>query len=520
MIIKLAGHASVNAQNGQITADFNENPQFPVSRLTVAMNRGARAPLENPQSCGPASSEGAITSWAEPATGVVNPSDFFNVDWNGAGAPCPGVLPFSPSLIAGVTSPVAGATSPFSLTVKREDREQDVKSLSSTLPPGLLAYVSRVARCPEPLASQAALDACPAASEIGTTTVSVGPGSDPYTVTGKVYFTGPYGGAPFGLSVLVPAVAGPFNLGTVLVRVALFIDPHTAQVTALSGPLPQILDGVPLRVRTINVTLNAAQFTLNPTSCAQLAVTGTIYSTTGATAGVLSPFAVAGCKNLAFKPSLTVSTQARSTKADGTTVKVDVSYPTGGEANLAKLRLSFPSQLPVRLETLQKACRAATFEANPANCPAASNVGSALAHTPILSVPLAGPAYLVSYGSAKFPDVVFVLQGEGVTLDVDAQSSISSKGVLTATLPAIPDAPFSKFESVFPAGRYSQFTSAKSTAQASADQCGEKLYAPLKMTGQNGAVIASKVKLAISGCPKPHKKKAAHKKKARKKKRS
>jgi len=513
VIIKLKGQASVNTQTGQITATFNENPQFPLGKLTIAMNRGSRAPLENSQACGTARTEGRMTSWAEPATPVVGPSDFYTVDWNGAGGACPAAAPFAPSMAAGTTTPLAGATSPFSLTIKREDREQDVQSLSTTLPPGLLAYVSKVARCPEP---QAQAGGCPAASEIGATTVSVGPGNTPYTVTGKVYFTGPYGGAPFGLSVVVPAVAGPFNLGNVLVRVALRIDPHTAQVTAVSGPLPQILDGVPLRIRSINVTLSNGEFTLNPTNCSRLSVTGTVYSTTGAAAGVSSPFAVQGCKNLPFKPSVSVSTEAKSTKAKGTGVKVKVSYPSSGEANLAKLTLSFPQQLPVRLETLQKACRAATFEANPASCPSASNVGSAIAHTPILNAPAVGPAYLVSYGNAKFPDVVFVLQDEGVTIDVDAQSSISHKGVLTATVPAVPDVPFSTFESVFPAGRYSQFTSVKSTARASASQCGENLLAPNTLVAQNGAKITNKTKLQITGCHKQHKK-TKHKKTKHKK---
>jgi uncharacterized repeat protein (TIGR01451 family) len=515
VIIKLKGQASVNTQTGQITATFNENPQFPLGKLTIAMNRGSRAPLENSQACGPATTEGRITSWAEPTTPTVSPSDFYTVDWNGAGGACPAVAPFAPSMTAGTSVPLAGATSPFSLTIKREDREQDVQSLSTTLPPGLLAYVSRVARCPEP---QAQAGGCPAASQIGTTTVSVGPGATPYTVTGKVYFTGPYNGAPFGLSIVVPAVAGPFNLGNVIVRVALQIDPHTAQVTAVSGPLPQILDGVPLRIRLVNVTLSNSEFTLNPTNCSRLSVTGTVYSTTGAAAGVSSPFAVQGCKNLPFKAVVSVSTEAKSTKARGTGVRVKVSYPSSGEANLAKLTLSFPQKLPVRLETLQKACRAATFEANPANCPSASDVGSAIAHTPILAAPAVGPAYLVSYGSAKFPDVVFVLQDEGVRIDVDAQSSISQKGVLTATVPAVPDVPFSTFESVFPAGRYSQFTSAKSTAQPSANQCGENLQAPSTLVAQNGASIKSKTKLQITGCHKGHKtKKTKQHKKTHKK---
>jgi hypothetical protein len=500
VIVKLKGRASVNPQTGQVTASFEEIPQFPFSELVTSTKGGADAPLANSQTCGAASSSAVVVPWSSPLTPSAAPTDAFSVDWDGAGGGCPASAPFAPAFTAGTTSPVAAGTSPFTLSLKREDREGDIKSLSTTLPEGLLANVAGATKCPEPLASQDSLSACPAASQIGTTTVSVGSGSDPYYVTGKVFFTGPYGGAPFGLSVVVPAVAGPFNLGDVLVRVALFVDPHTAQATAVSGPLPQILDGVPLRIKSLNVTLSDSQFVLNPTNCSVKSITGTVYSTTGASAGVSSPFAAGGCKNLPFDPVLSASTQAKSTKANGTAVKVKIAYPAAGEANVSKLVISFPKQLPVRLSTLQQACRAATFEADPAGCPAASNIGTATAHTPILGQPLVGPVYLVSYGSAKFPDVVFVLQGEGVTLDVDGQSFVSHDGVLKVTFPSIPDAPFSTFETVLPAGRYSQFTSARSTSQAQASQCGENLIAPVSMTAQNGASITTNTRMQITGC--------------------
>jgi hypothetical protein len=500
VIIKLKGEASIDPKTGLITVNFDENPQFPFSRLTVATTRGARAPLANSQVCGVAPSSAEITPWSSPYTPTATPSDYFSVDWNGAGGACPGSAPFAPSFTAGTTTPLAAATSPFTFTLKREDREQDIGSLSSTLPEGLLANISKVTRCPEPQASQQSLTACPAGSQIGTTTVAVGSGSDPYYVTGKVFFTGPYDGAPFGLSVVVPAVAGPFNLGDVLVRVALFIDLHTSRVTALSGALPQILDGVPLRIRTLNVTLENREFVLNPTSCSPASITGTVYSPTGSTAGVSSPFAVAGCKNLAFKPALSASTTAKSTKVNGTEVKVKIAYPASGQANIAKVVLSFPKKLPVRIETLRQACRAATFEANPASCPADSAVGSATVHTPILAQPLKGPAYLVSYGSAKFPDVVFVLQGEGVTLEVQGESFVSRSGVLKVTFSSVPDAPFSSFETVLPAKRYSQFTSVKSTGKAQASQCGENMVAPVKMIAYNGAEMTSNVKVKVTGC--------------------
>ncbi len=500
VIVKLAGHASVDPATGRITTVFDDNPQFPLSNITVSTTHGARAPLANPAACGPAVSEGAISSWASPYTSESFPSDHFDVDWNDAGEPCPAVAPFAPSFAADTTSHAAGATSPFQVGLERRDREQSVLSLETTLPPGLLAYVSRVAQCPPALASQDA-EVCPAKSQIGTATVAVGSGSDPYYVTGKVYFTGPYNGAPFGLSVVVPAVAGPFDLGDVLVRAELSVNPHTAQVTATSSAFPQMLDGVPLRVRSVLLSISDQEFVLNPTNCLPLATTGTISSAQGAQESVSSPLAVQDCRALSFSPTTTVVTEAKATKTEGTGVTVKVTYPPVTQSNLAKTTISFPTQLPVRLETLHQACPQATFQANPAGCPAASSVGSATVHTPILANPLTGPIYLVSNGSAKFPNVTMVLQGEGVTLVVEGESNVSSKGVLKATFASIPDAPFSTFEASLPKRPFSEFTSARTVGRAQASQCGQELVAPVSMTAQNGLTHNENVKVQIEGCP-------------------
>lgn len=500
VVIKLKGHASIMPGSGRITATFTEGPQFPVNALMVKLKRGARAPLANPQTCGIAASLGRMMPWSSPATPTAVSESAFSVDWDGAGGACPAHIPFGPLFAAGGHNAVAGASSDFDLTVRREDREQDVSTLSTTLPKGLLANLTKVVRCPEPQASEASLTACPTDSQLGTTTVAVGSGSDPYYVTGKVFFTGPYDGAPFGLSVVVPAVAGPFNLGNVLVRAKLYVDPHTSQVTAVSDSLPQERDGVPLRLRVLNIALTNREFVLNPTNCTRTSITGTVSSTTGAAANVSSPFAVAGCKNLPFKPKLTIVTEATTTKENGTGVTSKIAYPTSGQANVAKVVIGFPKQIPVRLQTLQKACLAAVFNTNPASCPAASNIGTATAHTPILVQPLSGPVYLVSNGSAKFPDVEFVLQGEGITLDIDGQSFVSKDGALQVTFASVPDAPFSTFETVLPAGRYSQFTSVNSTGKERGSQCGENLIAPVKLTGQNGAQIAENVQLQVVGC--------------------
>ncbi len=492
VIVKLAGHALVNPATGQITARFDEGPQFPFSDLTVKTNSGPRAPLANSQACGAMTTQGVVTSWGEPYTPSAQPSTSF------ATQGCSGA--FSPAFSAGTVSSQAGGHSPFTLTLKREDGEQNISSIATTLPQGLLASVANVAQCPEP---QATVGGCPASSQVGTTTVGVGSGPDPYYVTGQVYFTGPYKSAPFGLSVVVPAVAGPFNLGNVIVRVGLSIDPHSAQVTARSSAFPQILDGVPLRIRTVNVTLNNPAFTFNPTSCAQMTITGTVISSQGASVGVSSPFAAAGCKGLPFKPALSASTKAKTSKANGASLTIKVGSGTG-QANIEKVRLVFPKQLPARLTTLQKACTEGQFNANPAGCPAGSVIGTATAHTPVLAHALTGPIYLVSHGGAAFPDAVVVLQGEGVLLYLDGNTNIK-KGITTSTFNSIPDAPISVFEATLPQGPHSAFAT-DIPVKAKGDLCGQSLTLPATITGQNGAQVSQNTKIAVSGCPKSKKK--------------
>ncbi len=493
VVIKLPGKLDVDPNTGRITAVFEDSPQFPVSSLVVETNSGPKAPLTNPQTCGTLRSSGRVQAWS--GTASETQGEPFAVDWNGAGGACPSGLPFAPSFTAGTTQNMAGAYSSFSLLLKREDREQNVLSLSTTLPQGLLASVAHVARCPE---AQANSGGCPASSQVGTTTVAVGSGGDPFQVQGSVYLTGPYNGAPFGLSVVVPAVAGPFNLGDVVVRVALYVNPNTAQVSAVSGPLPQILDGVPLRLHTLQVTLNAAGFVFNPTSCAALSITGTVQGSEGASENVSAPFAAAGCKNLPFKPSLSASTQAKASREGGASLTVKVAT-TPGQANIAKVQLRLPKKLPARLATLKLACTEAQFNANPAGCPAASNIGTATAHTPILAAPLTGPAYLVSHGSAAFPDVEFVLQGEGVTIVLDGKTQIKG-GYTYSRFETVPDAPISTFETTLPEGVHSALAAV--LPHNNYNLCGQSLTIPTTIVGQNGAQLTQTTKVAVTGCAK------------------
>jgi hypothetical protein len=492
VVIKLPGEVRLDSQTGQITTTFKNSPDQPVSDIKLSFFGGPRAPLVNPGACAGYTTTSQLTPWSAPASGPARePSSSFEIDQG-----CQ-TLGFAPSFTAGTTDNQAGAFSPFSVTFSRNDGEQDLDGITVRTPQGLLGVLKGVERCPEPQASQGT---CGPNSLIGHTTVAVGPGPDPvYVQGGQVFLTGPYKGAPFGLSVVVPAVAGPFNLGNVVVRAAVSIDPHTAQITVTSDPLPTILQGIPLQVRTVNVTIDRAGFMFNPTNCESLTVGGSLTSTHGATAAVSSPFEAANCANLPFHPVFTVSSQAKTSKKDGASLTVKTTYPAGTQANIRSVAVLLPKQLPARLTTIQQACPEATFNANPASCPAGSNIGIATASTPILASPVTGPAYLVSHGGAAFPDVVAILQGEGVTVDLVGSIDIKH-GVTSSTFASIPDAPISSFQLALPEGPHSGLA-AVLPAKAKGSLCGQSLSMPFTITAQNGAVLKQTPKITVTGCP-------------------
>ncbi len=512
VVVKLRGTASVNPTTGRITAKFLENPQLPVSEVALKIEGGASSPLANPRQCGQALANGDLAPWSSPITPDAIVGGGFTVDWDGQGGPCPAGLPFAPGFNAGVTNVAAGRDTTLTATITRGDRQQDIGRLQVTTPPGLLGMLAKVPLCGEPLAAEGK---CAAASQIGTTTVAVGPGPAPLWVKGRVYLTGPYGGAPFGLSIVVPAVAGPFNLGDVTVRARIGVDEETSAITVTSDPLPQVLDGVPLRIETVNVAIEReGGFMFNPTSCTGKLLSGKIESTQGTAVAVSSPFAVEGCKNLPFKPTFAASTGATTTKARG--ASLDVKLGSGqGQANIATTVVSLPKQLPARLTTLQQACPEATFAANPAACPAGSEVGFAKAITPVLSEPAIGPAYLVSHGGAAFPDLVFILQAEGLRLDLTGNTGIKN-GITTSSFNAVPDVPITSFEVTLPQGPHSALGT-DLPAKAKGSFCSAKLVMPTTLTGQNGAQVKQSTKIVVVGCPKAKAAKA-RKAKARRKK--
>jgi hypothetical protein len=516
--IKVRGFVEANPATGQLTTKFLDNPQTPFSELHVSLNGGPRAPLDNPAVCGLAVTTSDLTPWSAPGTTPApellqvpgtpdaTPSSFYEVQG------CSSPRGLSPGFTAGMVTTQAGAFSPFTLDLSRKDREQYVKGLQVRTPPGLLGMLSSVPLCQEPAADQGT---CPQSSEIGTTRVASGAGSHPFEVGGKVYLTGPHDGAPFGLSIVTNAVAGPFNLGLVVVRARIDVDRETSTLTITTdetGPyaVPQIVFGVPLRLQRITVNIDRPNFMFNPTNCVAQHLMATVTGSENAVANVSSPFAVGGCSSLAFKPKFAVSTSGRTSRANGASLDVKLSYPKGvfgSEANIAKVKVSLPKQLPSRLTTLQKACPAATFNINPSGCPSGSVVGIVRASTPLLPVGLSGPVYFVSHGGEAFPSLIVVLQGDGVRVDLTGTTFISKAGITSSTFKSVPDVPVNTFELYLPQGRGSALA-------ANGNLCSEqaKLVMPTTFIAQNGAQLKQSTKIIVSGCKTTKKTKAKAKK--------
>jgi hypothetical protein len=501
IVVKLEGTGSINQQTGQLTFTFDENPQLPFSEFKLMLGGGPRATLANPRTCEPTTTTVDLTAWSAPFTADASPTSVFQP--TGCYSP-----QFNPAFVAGTTNIQAGEYSPFTVSFGRQDADEFLNGIQIQMPPGLLGSLIGVPLCKEP---QAAQGTCGPESLIGHTQVLTGPGADPFLVTGgQIYLTEGYKGAPFGLSIVVPAVAGPYTLagttgkGTVVVRAAINVDPHTAALTVTSDPLPTALDGIPLQLRVVNVTIDRPRFTFNPTSCAKLQIGATITSKESAGVNVAVPFQATNCAGLSFKPRFLVSTQAHTSKADGASLDAKVIYPSGGGfANIRSVKVDLPKQLPSRLTTLQHACLAAVFEANPANCPAASVVGIARASTPILPVGLNGPAYFVSHGGAALPDLDILLQGYGVRVQLTGATSISKAGITSSTFKQVPDVPINSFELYLPEGKFSAL--AHPTPGGTGSLCGSKLTMPTEFIAQNGAEIHESTAIAVAGCPKAKK---------------
>jgi hypothetical protein len=518
--LKLIGNVHLNEATGRLTTTFENTPDFPFTVFKLAFSGGAQAALVTPTRCNTYTSEAVFTPWSTPFIENALSLSRFEISSGPDGSSCtqPGVaLPFSPSLTAGSTTDQAGGFTDFSLLLQRGDGQQRFSSLSFKAPAGLAGMLASVPLCAE---EQANAGTCSSASQIGHAVVGAGPGPYPFYIPqngappAAIYLTGPYHGAPFGLSIVTPVVAGPFNLGTNVVRAKIEVDPHTAQITVTTDPsgphsIPTILDGIPTDIRSIDTVIDRPGFMFNPTNCNPQQFSGTAYSGEGASAPISTHFQMGSCRSLEFKPDFKVSTAAKATKKYGASLTAKILYPTGpfggnqatSQSNIASVKVDLPKQLPSRLTTLQKACTAAVFEANPANCPATSVVGRASAVTPVLPVPLVGPAYFVSHGGEAFPSLEVILQGDGVTVDLVGTTFISKAGITSSTFKQVPDVPISSFELSLPTGPYSALT-ANLPLSAKGSFCGQKLVMPTAFTGQNGAVVHQSTPIAVTGCPK------------------
>jgi hypothetical protein len=515
VLVKLPGSVSLDQSTGRITATFENNPQLAFEDAEIHLFGGERAPFATPAHCGTYKTEATFTPWS--GTGPVKSTSSFDVTSGPGGGACPpAVLPFSPTLAAGTTSNSAGSFSALSTTISREDGNQNIDKVQLHMPPGLSGILKGIPLCPE---AQANAGTCGQGSLIGHTTVSVGLGGDPFTVVGgEVFLTQKIAGspadAPFGLSIVNPAVAGPFNLGKVIVRATIEVDPHTAQLTVTTTEIPHILKGIPLQIKHVNVTVDRPGFTFNPTDCNPQQLTGTIGAVEGASSPVAVSFQVTNCAALKFAPKFSVSTKGKNSKANGATLTAKLSYPNGPAgtyANIARVKVDLPKQLPSRLTTLQKACTNAQFELNPASCPVASKIGFAKVTTPLLPVPLEGPAIFVSHGGEAFPSLTMVLQGYGVTVDLVGTTFISKTGVTSTTFKTVPDVPFNTFQLTLPQGKFSALA-ANVPIKARYSLCGQSLAMPTEFLAQNGARINESTKLSVTGCQKATKKKSKIKK--------
>jgi hypothetical protein len=502
VLVKLAGEISLNTSTGQITTTFKNTPQLPFEDLTLELFGGPGASITTPPLCGDYTTQATFVPWSTPASPKTVTASF-NVSSGAEGNGCSNPLPLTPGFHAGTTSTAAGGFTGFDLTLSHPDNNQAPTSLSMRLPPGLAALLSTVTLCPEP---QASAGTCGDDSLIGHATATAGLGSQPFTETGgRVYITGPYNGAPFGLSVVIPTVAGPFNFGDVVTRASLSVDPNTAAVT-IDSALPTMINttstqtGVPVQLKQIHVTVDRAGFQFNPTNCTAKTIDGTLKGAQGASAQVSSPFQATNCASLPFAPKLTAVAGGKASKLNGASLNVKVTSAGLGQANIAKVFLTLPKALPSRLTTIQKACVDSLFNANPATCNEGSVIGKATIHTPVLKSPLTGPAYLVSHGNAGFPDVEFVLQGEGITLILDGKTDIK-KGITYSRFESTPDAPFSTFETELPTGPHSALT-ANVPESEHFSLCATKLVIPTEITAQNGAVIKQETKVGLTGCVK------------------
>jgi hypothetical protein len=485
--IKLAGTATPDPQTGQLTVAFSDLPQFNFQNFNLHVFGAERGLLVTPTHCGTYPVLAEFTPWAYPEVPKQNSTQFFTIDSGPNGRPCPeAVRPFGPSFTGGVSDNTAGAHTTFSVDISRPDGDQALTGVNVTTPPGFSATLKGVPYCPESAIAQLrassytglaelAAPSCPAASQVGSVVAGAGAGSKPLFVGGKAYWAGPYKGAPLSLVIVVPAVSGPYDLGNVAVRVALYVDPITAQVRAVSDPLPQILEGVPPRTRRILVNLDRKDFALNPTNCDPFTLAAQAFGDQGASASLSTHFQVGNCSVLPFTPKLVLRFSGGTRRAKNPALHATLNAGPG-EANIARVVVVLPHSEFLDNAHIKEPCTAVQFAAE--SCPAGSVIGHAIAESPLLEKPLEGPV-LIRSSVHRLPDLVIALRGQ-VRIDLAAQvSSVHER--LRASFKALPDVPISRFRLSLAGGK-------RGLLENSEDLCRAPHRARVRMVGQNDNV--------------------------------
>jgi hypothetical protein len=477
--IRLKGSVRPDPNTGQITAVFPNNPQLPADELTVDFRDGPLAPLATPLDCGPKAGSATLTPWSGTAP-ITATSDPFTI----ADSSCP--APFRTTFGASTASPLSGQFSALTARIARPDRNQFLARIARVdAPPGLGAKIKGVEQCSS---AAAASGACPAASRIGTATTTAGAGSQPYALSGPVYLTEGYKRAPFGMVVVIRAIAGPYDLGTVVVRQELHVDPEDASVTVVSDPLPQILKGVPTRIRTIDVTIDRPNFAYNPTSCGTKEVGGRFHSVQGAVSD--NPDSVirfTGCERLGFTPKMRMQLKGARQMRQGNHPALHVRVTQRArQANVASAVVKLPKSLALDPENAQAICG---FEAGlRAKCPRKTRIGMAYAVSPVLNRRLGGPVYFVQgiridpeTGARirTLPSLLAKLNGE-VRINLRATTDVRG-GKLVSTFPNIPDAPVSRFDMRLKGGQGGVLA-----ATGRPRICGRRQVSVVRIVGHNG----------------------------------
>jgi hypothetical protein len=509
IVVKLAGKVEPDPLTGQLRTTFSDNPQLPFEDFDLDFSGGPAATLTTPPTCGTYTTTSDFTPWSSPERADAFHSDAFSVTSAPGGGPCAtseSQLPNSPSFEAGSAGTLAGSFAPFVMRLSRENGTQRFGSLDVTLPPGLSAKLAGVSECSEAQIAQAqarskpgegALEqsspSCPASSEIGTVTAGAGSGA-PLYVQGRAYLAGPYKGAPLSLAIITPAIAGPFDLGVVVVRAALNVDPQSAQVTVRSDPLPTILQGIPLDIRSVTVNADRPEFSLNPTSCEEMAVSGEEISTTGQAAPLRNRFQVGGCRGLGYSPKLSLSMKGATRRSGHPALKAVLTQPAG-QANSRRVSVILPPTEFIDQAHISNPCTRAQFSEG--KCPPSSVLGSARVFTPLLEKPLEGPVYFRSNGGERaLPDVVADLRGQIHVVLVGFVDSVHRKGSessrVRTTFAAVPDAPVSKAIFQLKGGK-------KGLLVNSANICKVPNAAAVEMTAQSGRTNDTSQRIA-TGC--------------------